>query len=435
MRMFNKIFRRQTPEADSRSAVSMPPTQPRLTVRARRPAEVAGYRTSAQMEAILKIGTGQIQSGRYRTMLYRFLTDQVPLVGACIWTWSRLAAAPGAFKVTAAGGEASEGAAAKRLARLADQIAVNAAGQPCGLTPFLVDLFAGLFRDGVYGGFLTVNKDISGIERFVPIDVAHLRLSGPPDNRRRRLVYEHDRAELDLNRPDFYHLALDDGHAAPLGRSILGAIPFVSYIEQQLIDDMRRSSHNAGFHRLHVKITPPERMPGEADNAYVDRINHYFDSTVSMIKSCDVDDNPVTWNNVAIETIGPESSLAVSNRWYLNHRAMVEEICAGTHLAPFLLGYAYGATQTWAGFKFDLVMRQVRTVQAQVARFLKWIGDIELALAGLNAECEYVFDNNFAYQASDQAAVESRRLDNLLKLYQAGLIDEVAARDVARQIL
>jgi hypothetical protein len=184
-----------------------------------------------------------------------------------------------------------------------------------------------------------------------------------------------------------------------------------------------------------VKITPPERMTGESDSAYTDRINRYFDDTIDMIRSCDIDDNPVTWNNVAIEYIGPSRSREVANSWFLTHRAMIEDICAGTNLSPYLLGYSYGATTTWSAFKFDVVMRQVRSVQAEVARFMEWMGNIELALAGLNATCRYRFDNTFAYQAMDQSAIEAGRIDNILKLYNAGLIDEKTAREKAGELL
>jgi hypothetical protein len=108
---------------------------------------------------------------------------------------------------------------------------------------------------------------------------------------------------------------------------------------------------------------------------------------------------------------------------------MIEEICAGTHLAPYLLGYSYGATSSWSGFKFDVVMRQVRSVQAEVAHFLEWIGDIDLALAGVDSRCRFEFDNSFAYQAMDNLQVESGRVDNVLKLYQNGLLDLEQARD------
>lgn len=198
---------------------------------------------------------------------------------------------------------------------------------------------------------------------------------------------------------------------------------------------MRRTSHNSGYHRLHVKVTPPDRMGGESDEAFVDRINSYFDATVSMIKSCDVDDNPVTWDNVAIEHIGPNNVRTVTNSWFMNHRGMVEEICAGTNLAPFLLGYSYGATSTWSSFKFDLVMRQVKSVQMEVAAFLEWIGNIELALTGFDCRCRFKFDNSFAYQAMERAQVESTRVDSLLKLYGEGLIDKQTAQQKAGELL
>lgn len=240
---------------------------------------------------------------------------------------------------------------------------------------------------------------------------------------------------MPLDRPDFYHLPMGGGVDNPFGRSLLAGIPFVAYIEQQLVDDMRRAVHNAGYHRLHVRLTPPERQAGESDRAYTDRINEYFDSTVSMIRSCRTEDNPVTWDNVAIDYIGPSGVRSQSNSWFFNHRAMIEEICGGMNLAPFLLGYSYGATTTWSAFKFDLVMRQVRSVQQQVGAFLEWIGTIELALAGEPVSCRASFANTFNYQAKEQAEIQSHRTDNLLRLHEAGLIDEATARAQAAQLL
>lgn len=391
------------------------------------------FQTAERIQSMLKLSHGDIQSGRYRTFLYRFLTDNIPVINACIWTWARLAAAPGQFRVMDCSDERFQEKAGQRLERLAQRMYTNASGNPVGLVTFLADLFNSLFRDGLFAGFLTVKKDGSGVDRFIPIDAA--KLVWEDGEGRRRLVLDHEKGSVELNRTDFCYIPLNGGVSAPLGRSILHAIPFVSYIEQQLVDDMRRSSHNSGYHRLHVKITPPERTSGESDSAYVDRINGYFDSTVSMIKSLDVEENPVTWDNVTIEHIGPDSSRSVTNSWFLNHRAMIEEISAGTNLSPFLLGYSYGATTTWSAFKFDMVMRQVKSVQAEVAHFLEWIGNIDLALAGLEAKCRFIFDNTFAYQATDKAAVQSSRVDTILKLYNAGLIDEKTARDKAGELI
>jgi hypothetical protein len=383
---------------------------------------------------MLQLSRLDVRSGRYRTLLYRFLTDNLPVVDACIWTWSRLAAAPGRYEVVDSVGEPLESQPAQEsLAQLADNLGLSYGGRRHGLRPFLVELFRGLFRDGVYGGFVAVTADGSAVDCFVPIDVADLRLQEDADPP--RLILDRADGELRLDRPDYYQLNLGDNLTSPLGRSVLTSIPFVSFIEQQLIDDMRRSSHNSGFHRLHVKIAPPERMAGESDKAYLDRINGYFDATVSMIKTCEVDDNPVTWDNVAIDYIGPENTKAVTTNWFMNHRAMVEEICAGTHLAPFLLGYSYGDTRAWGEFKFDMVMRQVTTVQAEAAGFLEWLGDIQLALGGVAARCRFRFDNSLAYQASDISTLRQQRVDSLLKLYQAGLVDESTARAKAGELL
>ena len=390
------------------------------------------FRTVDKLGSVLRVSGADIESGRFRILLYRFLTRNVPVVSACIWTWVRLSAAPGKYVIDGRGSGTSERKARERLNRLNDRLYIDALGNRSGAVTLLPDLFVSLYRDGLFGGFLTVLKDGSGIDGFVPVDPARIIRS---DDKKPHLQLEINGRKVDLNRTDFYYLPFNNSASDPFGRSILQSVPFVSYVEQQLVDDMRRSSHNSGYHRLHVKITPPERMTGESDSAYTDRINRYFDDTIDMIRSCDIEDNPVTWNNVAIEYIGPSKSREVANSWFMTHRAMVEDICAGTSLSPYLLGYSYGATTTWSAFKFDIVMRQVRSVQAEVARFMEWMGKIELALAGIDATCRYRFDNAFAYQAMDQSAIETGHIDNILKLYNAGLIDENTARAKAGELL
>jgi hypothetical protein len=374
----------------------------------------------------------EIASGRFKTGLYRFLAENIPAIHSCLWTWTHLASAPGKFKAVA-GGDRNEERANVRLKLLSDSIMAAPGGRRLGLAGMIPELFTVLFRDGIYGGFVVLSSDGSRVDQFVPVDPADIRLEssmGQPG-----LFLETAASEIDLHRPEFFYLPYNADVDRPFGRSLLQAVPFVAYIEQQLIDDMRRSSHNSGFHRLHVKITPPERMSGESDAAYTNRVNAYFDSTVDMIKSCDIDDNPVTWDNVLIDYVGPDKSRDVTNSWFMSHRAMIEEICAATNLAPYLLGYSYGATTTWAAFKFDVVMRHVRSVQAQAAQLLEWLGNLDLALAGIEARCEFHFDNSFAYQVKDDVAIQSSRIDNVLKLFQAGLIDEAAARQKAWEIL
>lgn len=383
------------------------------------------FKTADKIERRLKTNQRDILSGRYKYQLYRFLADSIPVVNACLNTWARLSAAPGEYNVINASG-VQEKEAYRTLANLTRTLANESGGSMMSL---LVRFFGGLFRDGLNGGFLSIKKDKSGVDRFIFIDVSNISIKN-----NQKLLELEDR-EISLESDDFYLLRYNADSANPLGKSIFQTIPFIAYIEQQLIDDMRRSSHNSGYHRLHVKITPPERISGEAENAYIERVNRYFDSTVSMIKSCEVDDNPVTWDNISIDSIGPQNVRTVTNSWSLNLKAMIEEICAGTNLAPFLLGYSYGATTTWSSFKYDLVMRQVISVQEEVASWQNWIGNVELALRGINAQCDYQFDNSLTYRKLEQSQIRTNEVDNLLKLYDAGLIDESAAKKSAGRLI
>ena len=385
-------------------------------------------KTTNQLSSYVNFHTSDFITGRFRYQLYRFLTDNIPIINSCVSTWVRLSAAPGRYIIDSEKGNNTD-KAEECLKALANRIYYGPSGNSKGLVTFLAEIFNGLYRDGIFAGMLTVNKDGRGVDKFIQLDAADLIQK---DN---KLFLEIDNRQINLDTDDFYYIPLNSDLINPLGRSILKSVPFVTYIEQQLVDDMRRSNHNAGFSRLHVKITPPERISGESDKTFYDRINNYFDSTVSMIKSCEVDENPVTWDNIAIESIGPSNVRAVTNSWFMNHRAVIEEICAGTGLAPFLLGYSYGATTSWSGFKFDIVMRQVNSIQSEAAAFMEWMGNIELALAGFDLKCKFEFDNTFAYRASEQAEIRSREVDNLLKLYQAGLIDEKEASEKAGRII
>lgn len=394
------------------------------------------FSSSHRIRNRLKISNSDIQSGAHKIQLYRFLTNRIPAVSSCLWTWTRLSAATSTYKVTSENNNNNSNETKRAellLGKLAGQLYLSKTNSRVGLTSFLTNIFMSMYRDGFFTGVVTVKQDSSGIDEFILLDPLELNIEKKSD---RLLFYaETDNGKIRLDGDDFYHAPLDISSNEPLGESILHSIPFVSFIEQQLVDDMRRASHNAGFHRLHVRLTPPERFTGESEKGYVKRINNYFDDSVDMIKSLEVDDNPVTWDNVEISHISPRENRGVTNSWFMHHRAMIEEICAGTNLAPFLLGYSFGATTTWANFKFDMVMRQVRSVQSQVSHFMEWLGNIELALAGYDLKCKFEFDNSFSYQASEAATVQSNQVDSVLKLYNAGLISQETAKEKAEKLV
>lgn len=201
------------------------------------------------------------------------------------------------------------------------------------MSDLLPQLLISYFRDGLSGGVVHLTRDGSMVDCFKLLDPAAIHA----DDSGRTVVLETEQGEISLARPDVFLLPFQESPHQPLGRSLLHAVPFVAYIEQQLVDDMRRSNHNAGYYRLHVKIIPPERQSGEGEVAYTNRINEYFDATVQMIRSADVDENPVTWNNVEVAYVGPNRSSTVGSSWFMSHRAMIEDLCAGQIWRHFYL--------------------------------------------------------------------------------------------------
>lgn len=364
-----------------------------------------------------------------RIQLYRFLRDNVPSLNAAVWTWVKMAA--GRLKYTISdksGKQISSGHANSVVDALSRRLYDNRYQKFGGIDALMVEFFNTLFVTGSVCGELLVDPTGSKVERFYFIDPASIRfrLNREGDW---EMYQQIDDRKINLQQPSTFFYGLDANSVNPWGKSLLSAIPFAARVEQALVSDMNKSMHNAGYHRIHVKVKPPERMPGEDQCAYTSRANDYFDETVRMMKQIEPADNPITWDDVEIEYIGPHSRMSASSTWYLNHKAIVEDICVGAHLAPFMLGYSYGSTQTWAEFNFELLQRQLRTIQSAAVRFLRWITEVEFALQGIDATCVWEFDDAIKIGVLEKRKAESVLIDNVLKKLGAGLITVDVARE------
>jgi hypothetical protein len=363
----------------------------------------------------------------FRIRLYRFLRDNIPILKAVLWTWTRLAVAPHHF-------EFSDGSAVQQkqarlvLEDLDRRIYPHPTVRFGGFDALLVQFFNSLFTDGGAAGELVLNPARTAVDKFYLIDAATIDFDPTPDGAW-RIVQRVDGKKIPLTSDSIFYYPLDADIDSPHGKSMLGAVAFISRIEQELIADMRKAMHNAGYHRLHVKIRPPEKQPTEAVDDYSDRANTYFDRTVAMMRDFDVDDNPVTWDDVEIEHLGPPSQVSSSNNWYINHKAMLEDIIAGCHLAPFMLGYSYGATQNWAQFKYEMVQRQIFSLQKAASHFLEWIANIELALHGVEITCRHIFDNRLNFGLVDKLQAEKLRTELLVLQMDKGLITPQEAKE------
>ena len=371
------------------------------------------------------------ETGRARLELYRYLRDNIPVLNAVIWTWVRLCSAKFDFQISGANSTAEEQSVRQILQNLDQRIYRNGLLKRGGFRELLLQFFESLFTDGAVCGELQLAPSGRGVDRFLLADMRSIVIE--PSGEDYRLLQEFDDRRTVLNPEATFYYGLGTQPGSVIGRSLLVAIPFVARVEQTLVNDMYRSMRSAGYHRIHVKITPPEKRSDETDSDYFTRANNYFDDTVGMMRDFGPDKNPVTWDDVAIEYIGPSNRSSSATAWYMNHKSMIEDICAGTHLAPFMLGYAYGTTHNWAEFKYELVQRQVATVQNAAISLMNWIANVELALKGITAEVQFRFENRAHIGLTERAQAEKIQLDNIITKMNNNLITrEEAVNELAR---
>lgn len=366
----------------------------------------------------------------FRIRFYRFLRDSIPILNSALWTWTRLCASPSFVQLKGSDDPEVVKHAEGVIADLDSRIYQPFNQKGSGMDALIIQFFNSLFTDGIVCGEIVLAPAGDRIDRFYFIDPATLSFE-LRDGLDWEIFQEQEGKKVKLNPQATFYFGLDTEVNNPVGKSLLSAIPFVSRIEQQLISDMQKSMHNAGYHRLHVQIKPPERSAFESDENYVARANQYFKETVNMMRSFAPDDNPVTWNDVEIKYIGPESRQAAATSWYLNHKAMIEDIAAGLHLDPFMLGYSYGTTQSWAGFKLELVQKQVISLQRVAQRFLEWVRNIELALHGLSLTAEQIFENESGVGKLDKVQAQRIELENVIRKQKEGYISFEEAKKLA----
>jgi len=362
----------------------------------------------------------------FRIKLYRFLRDNIPALNSAIWTWTRLSSAPSFYKLKGSDNQEILNLGTKVTSDLDRRIYQHSFHKFGGVEALLSEFFYSLFTDGAVCGELVLEPSQNRIAKFYFIDPSSIRFKLEGSN---WVLYQELHGDfIRLNQNSIYYYGLDPDAEDPRGRSLLSSIPFVSRIEQRLVTDMQKSMHNAGYHRLHVKLRPPERLPAESIEAYTKRANSYFEDTAEMMRKLSVEDNPITWSDVQIDYIGPSGTYAATTSWYINHKALIEEICAGVHLDPFILGYSYGAPYSWAQIKYELIQRNIISIQTSAKRFMEWIHNLELALQGLDLEYEHQFDNRKTFGLLEQRQAEKIALENIVLKKDAGLINEEEAK-------
>ncbi len=368
--------------------------------------------TYREMVGSFSGGLGQSSfqyTGNNQGDFYRWLRNRVPIISTGVWTWVRLCATE-LFRTVEGPVDARERAAGL-LDELDARILESPYGRGSGFTKLTEGMFLELFTVGKMAGEAVLTADGKGVDHFRLLDPYRVEWEHTETG---WMPFVHDPGDARRERIDaerFFYAVLGTDLTNPSGVEPLACIPFVVEVEQLMLEDMARSSHNAGTPRLQVKIARPERFNWENDFEFASRANTYFKDVVSEFGNLEPDDNIFTWSDVEVTMVGVSG---VSNQWRLSREQVIEDVVTGLRLFPWVLGRTHQTARNWVQTQFDLLMEMVRAHQKHGADLIDWLGNLELRLKGVSATVQHRFDSHpdpFRLDRARATALELRNID------------------------
>jgi hypothetical protein len=399
--MFSKIFSKKKKCHDLKVAA------------ARSPSSTSELMYNKSPVTTMSRGKSFAYSGTNSSDFYRYLRDHIPIISSGIWTWVHLCTT--SQRVEIRGEEAQVRSANRVIENLQARIYPRNDGDNNGLRRLTESFFLDLFTLGQFALRVHLLSDGSGISHIEPLDPNRVTWESGEDGIARP-YYEDDDGNLESIPPDtfFQRTLITDIHQ-PEGIEPLASIPFVVEIEQRMLEDMARSSHNAGTQRLQVKIAPPEKMPGEDFETYNKRMNSYFDRTIQQFRDLGPDDNVFTWSDVEVQLVGGSGS--EGSVWKLNREQVIEDVITGLKLFPWVLGRSHGTTRNWIFAQYNLLMQIVDSIQQMGSDLSEWLMKLELRLAGNISTPIWHFSPNqdpFIVERNRAKLMELERVERLV---------------------
>jgi len=355
--------------------------------------------------------------------VYRFLRDAIPDISDAVWTWKRLCQTGYDVDVMAPSSDV-----AKRRARgLIESLDRRVNSGDRGMDGLLDVFYTSLFTYGAAALEIVLTPSRESIHDVVPVDVWTVRFRREGGALKPYQVIDGEAIPLPPER--FIYVGLDRDGTNPYGRSMLRSIPFVVKIQQRLIEDMAKATHNAGWAKLHVQYDAEEQMRGETAEAYQQRVGSNFESLRRQLSGLEADQNLVTYGNVRVNVLRGDQRAQI---FYENHKAIEEQVITGMHLMPILLGRNYGTTETYGTAQFEIINRHVEAVNRSVERILERLYNFELALMWGEAQARVRMRSNRTVDVLKEATARGREIANAAALRDEGFLSHEDAAATLR---
>jgi len=209
-------------------------------------------------------------------------------------------------------------------------------------------------------------------------------------------------------------------------------LPSLKNIEVQLdatdnIASIIRKMGLLGF--IDVKMQIPQQKPGESDLAYQARLSKRLQDYAKAYKgnlskgvSVHYDDQEIKHN-----ATNAGAAAGAKSVWEINE----EQIFSAIDIPPSMCGRSYSTTETYAEVDFERLGTKLVNGRRMIKRFLEKGYTLDLLLRGLDVQVTVTFNEHSAFKQKEKAEAEGKRIENVLKKRDGGIIDDdEAAREL-----
>ncbi len=359
-----------------------------------------------------------IYTGQNRADFYRYMRNSIPIISGAIAKWVRLCATELSLSINGSANEIHR--AEKLFEQLDSRLLELPFGKGSGMRRLIEGYYQELFTTGRFAGEAILSEDGRSVDHFSYIDPQRISYKHGEKGWTSYFNGDDDKPVM-IDPQRFFNSTLTTDLNNPAGIEPLGCIPFVAEIEQLMLEDMARSSHNAGTPRFQIRISQPEQHPHESKGDYISRANKYFSDTVAEFHNLEPDQNIFTWNDVDVQMIGGGGH---NWNWRLNREQVIEDVITGLNLYPWVLGRTHRSTQNWVQSQFDLLMQMVAVYQQQGIELANWIYNMELQLQGVKAIVSHKFAGHHDPFLLERMQTEKLKLEIVDRKVERGYISK-----------
>lgn len=299
-----------------------------------------------------------------------------------------------------------------------------------GIDGFINSTLAQIARAGAISIEWVVDKSLNGLEKVVFVPIKQIRFIYKKDFQDYFAFQKTNNLNLgengliELNPLTHQYCALQTLDNSPYAiPPILAALESVM-IQREIIKNLKFISKKMGLLGfVNFLVKAPRQAPGEKTEEYIARCQTFLDDQAARLKDNYRDGIAVGFmDSFSVEHHAITGGVqGAKDLFEMNE----QQVFSGLKADPAMHGRTYSTTETYAGVVYEKMMSVLANYQRIVKTVLEYGYKLHLNLLGLDYQNLWVeFEPAKSLSSERDERVYGNKLDNLIKLYDQGIIDQ-----------